>query len=94
MPTGHKDLWAGENVKVRNSEFPPETIIPLSMSVGIYYGVDPMYRSLIPRIVPHKVPYHFLNQVLKMIHRILQNRHVVVSRRMKNACNHDGVSLE
>ena len=23
VPTGHNDLWAGENVKVRNSEFPP-----------------------------------------------------------------------
>ena len=32
VPTGHNDLWAGENVKVRNSEFPPWNFLCLCES--------------------------------------------------------------
>ena len=33
MPTGHNDLWASENVKVRNSEFPPWNFLWLWINI-------------------------------------------------------------
>ena len=48
MPAGHDDLWASENVKVRDSEFLYET----SLTIGHLFASGNIHNSLkVERVV-------------------------------------------